>query len=316
MQDLDHNEDRLRGTYDFPFEFHHIDQAHPRYVMSYHWHVEYEIIRILEGSLTVTLDEKSFIATAGDIIFVHSGILHSGIPDNCLYQCIVFDGNVFLKNNSVCAGYMQKIIHQEILIYHHFTPKHIEICNTINSLFDSLWKREPGYELLEMAEDMPTAEIAARLEEQMAEGMHIVSVRKVEDGKAGKAMALVAAADYLVEFRPGKEPSIDWKGQVKEFLAQPEIKVTKQTKRSEKEIDLRPNIYKMEVRENGFFYMLASASSNYTKPEMVTNTFFHWLGEELPEFAFTVKRLEMYADEGENASPRFVTLESLGEEIE
>ena len=34
----------------------------------------------------------------------------------------------------------------------------------------------------------------------MAEGMHIVSVRKVEDGKAGKAMALVAAADYLVEF--------------------------------------------------------------------------------------------------------------------
>ena len=56
---------------------------------------------------------------------------------------------------------------------------------------------------LEMAEDMSTAEIAARLDEQMAEGMHIVSVRKVEDGKAGKAMALVAAADYLVEFRAG-----------------------------------------------------------------------------------------------------------------
>ena len=45
--------------------------------------------------------------------------------------------------------------------------------------------------------------------------------------------------------RPGKEPSIDWKSRVKEFLAQPEIKVTKQTKRSEKEIDLRPNIYKI-----------------------------------------------------------------------
>ena len=163
---------------------------------------------------------------------------------------------------------------------------------------------------------MATSEIAARLDEQMAEGMHIVSVRKVEDGKAGKAMALVAAADYLVEFRLGREPSIEWKSRVEEFLAQPEIKVTKQTKRSEKEIDLRPNIYKMEVREKGFFYMLASASSNYTKPELVTNTFFKWLGEELPEFAFTVKRLEMYADQGENASPRFVTLESLGEEIE
>ena len=60
MHDLNHNEDRPRGTYEFPFEFHHIDHTHPRYVMSYHWHVEYEIIRILEGSLTVTLDEKNY----------------------------------------------------------------------------------------------------------------------------------------------------------------------------------------------------------------------------------------------------------------
>ena len=71
MHDLNHNEDRPRGTYEFPFEFHHIDHTHPRYVMSYHWHVEYEIIRILEGSLTVTLDEKSFTAVKNDVIFVH-----------------------------------------------------------------------------------------------------------------------------------------------------------------------------------------------------------------------------------------------------
>ena len=68
MHYLDHNEDRPRGTYEFPFEFHHIDHTHPRYVMSYHWHVEYEIIRILEGSLTVTLDEKSFTAVKNDVI--------------------------------------------------------------------------------------------------------------------------------------------------------------------------------------------------------------------------------------------------------
>ena len=147
MHDLDHNEDRLRGTYEFPFEFHHIEPNHPRYVMSYHWHVEYEIIRILKGSLSVTLDEKSFTATAGDIIFIHSGILHSGIPEDCVYQCIVFDGNTFLKYNSVCSTYMQKIIHQEILIYHHFTPASEEICATVNSIFDALWMRPSGYEM-------------------------------------------------------------------------------------------------------------------------------------------------------------------------
>ena len=118
MHDLGRNEDRLRGTYEFPFEFHHIDSTHPRYVMSYHWHVECEIMRVLQGTLTVTLDEKSFTAKAGDVIFVNSGVLHSGIPQDCIYQCIVFDMNMFLKFNSVCTEYMQKISHQELLIYH------------------------------------------------------------------------------------------------------------------------------------------------------------------------------------------------------
>ena len=145
MQDLDHNEDRLRGTYDFPFEFHHIDQAHPRYVMSYHWHVEYEIIRILSGEFTVTLDEKSFKATQGDVIFVHSGILHSGIPVNCVYQCIVFDMNVFLKLNSVCADYIQKIVHQDILIFHHFDNRYPDILGIVNSLFHAMEEKKTGY---------------------------------------------------------------------------------------------------------------------------------------------------------------------------
>ena len=148
MHDLDHNEDRPRGTYDFPFEFHHVESSHPSYVMSYHWHVEYEIIRILKGTLAVTLDEKSFTAVPGDVIFVHSGILHSGIPSDCIYQCLVFDGNLFLKHNSVCAGYMQKVIHQDILIYHHFTEKYPEIQSVLNSIFDAMWKKNPGYELI------------------------------------------------------------------------------------------------------------------------------------------------------------------------
>ena len=148
MHDLGRNEDRLRGTYEFPFEFHHIDSTHPRYVMSYHWHVECEIMRILQGTLTVTLDEKSFTAKAGDVIFVNSGVLHSGIPHDCIYQCIVFDMNMFLKFNSVCTEYMQKISHQELLIYHHFTEKHPDIQRSVNSLFDSFWQKKPGYELV------------------------------------------------------------------------------------------------------------------------------------------------------------------------
>lgn len=148
MHDLDRNEDRRRGTYEFPFEFHHVEPDHPQYVMSYHWHIEYEVIRILKGTLTVTLDEKSFTAHSGDVIFVHSGILHSGIPDNCVYQCLVFDMNLFLKQNSVCAEYMQNIVHQKVMIYHHFTEKQPAVLEIINSIFDAIARREPGFEMI------------------------------------------------------------------------------------------------------------------------------------------------------------------------
>ena len=150
----------------------------------------------------------------------------------------------------------------------------------------------------------------------MVEGVRVISTRQVEDGKAGKAMSLVAAADYYVEFRPGKEPEVSWKDKINDFLAQPEIKVMKKTKRSEKEIDIRPFIYKMELQGDKIFMMLASASANYTKPELVTDTFFAWLGAELPDFAYTIKRLEVYADKGTEDNHKFVTLESLGEEVE
>lgn len=65
MQYYNYSENKQRGTFDFPFELYHVDSSHARYVMSYHWHVEYEIIRILEGSLHVTMDEKDFIAEPG-----------------------------------------------------------------------------------------------------------------------------------------------------------------------------------------------------------------------------------------------------------
>ena len=51
---------------------------------------------------------------------------------------------------------------------------------------------------VEFTETIPTKEIVKRLNSTMAEGMEVLSARQVEDGKASKAMSLVAAADYYV----------------------------------------------------------------------------------------------------------------------
>lgn len=169
---------------------------------------------------------------------------------------------------------------------------------------------------MELTEKVPTAEIEDRLNAVMVEGITISSARQVEDGKASTAMALVAAADYFVAFRPGKEPCGNWQEKLADFLAQKEITVTKKTKRSEKTVDIRPFIYQMEACDSGVFMQLASASSNYTKPELVMDTFVRWLDQEPQEFAYMIERREVYADAGEDKNPRFLPLEALGEKVE
>ena len=83
MKYMSYREDKKHGTFDFPIEFYHVGPTHPRYEMSYHWHIEYEIIRILKGRFLMTISEEEFLAKEGDIIFVKGGLLHGGIPKNC-----------------------------------------------------------------------------------------------------------------------------------------------------------------------------------------------------------------------------------------
>ena len=70
MHYLDYNEKKQHGTPDFPIEYYHVDEHHPRYNMPFHCHKELEIIRILEGILYLKLDDEELEAKAGDIIFI------------------------------------------------------------------------------------------------------------------------------------------------------------------------------------------------------------------------------------------------------
>ena len=47
MQYINYRESRQRGTVDFPLEYHHVSPSHPQYEMALHWHVEFELIRVL-----------------------------------------------------------------------------------------------------------------------------------------------------------------------------------------------------------------------------------------------------------------------------
>ena len=57
---------------------------------------------------------------------------------------------------------------------------------------------------MEIKSPMPSKEAVKRLNQTMVEGMEVLSFRKIPDGKANAAMALVAAADYQVRFQIGR----------------------------------------------------------------------------------------------------------------
>ena len=147
MQFLDYNENKQRGTYEFPFEFHHVDQYHPQYIMSYHWHMEFELIRILKGEFKITINEEEIKAYEGDFLFISGSTLHAGIPYACVYECIVFDLNAFSKYNTQVQKMIQDIIDQKISIFHHFSKSQKELHQVVWTVFDAMKKKHFGYEL-------------------------------------------------------------------------------------------------------------------------------------------------------------------------
>ena len=123
MHYLDYHEQIPHRTGDFPLDYYYVDESFPRYRMTMHWHKETEIIRVRSGQMRLFLDDGELLAGAGDLLTVGGGVIHGGEPENCVYECIVFDpqalspgiescrqalrpllrNNIFLKNRSIEA---------------------------------------------------------------------------------------------------------------------------------------------------------------------------------------------------------------------
>ena len=152
------------------------------------------------------------------------------------------------------------------------------------------------------------------LNKVMVEGMEVVSFKLLPEN-VKNAMSSVAAADYFVNFREGYAPE-NWEEKFAEFLKKEEMLIVKKTKRSEAKVDLKPMLYKTELKDGGIFMQVACGSVNNLKPELVMEAFSKDAGIELAPFALEVCRLEVYADLGDETTKKIVPLEELGEDIE
>ena len=147
MKYIKYREAKEHGTFEFPMEFYHVGPAHPRYEMSYHWHIEYEVIRVLKGELLMTIGEDEFTAKSGDIIFIKGGLLHGGIPKNCLYECIVYNLDSLMTASPAGERLLKKVSSNSIEIYDHFPSGDRELLRITDRMFGHMKTRAEGHEL-------------------------------------------------------------------------------------------------------------------------------------------------------------------------
>lgn len=165
-------------------------------------------------------------------------------------------------------------------------------------------------------------EMRERLQTVMVEGIDILQVQLLSRD-AKNAMASVAAASYLVTFRPGTPLPDSWPEKLTAFWGQEKIPVVKKTKKGEKEIDLKESIYDLHVSADfhrgvlspqdglefpedgsaGIHMLLNASSGGNIKPSFVLEHFFASLDRELPPYALMVHRLELYRREEERLVP-------------
>lgn len=165
------------------------------------------------------------------------------------------------------------------------------------------------------SEELSSEELVCRLDHEMAEGFRVVGARKVPEGRKHNAMALTAAASYRVTFEEGCGLTAE---DLEGFYAQPKILVEKESKSGPKTVDIRPGIYELTAEEGESFsciMLLAASSADHVRPKMVVKALAAHLGKDLRPYSYTVHKIQVYAAGCQDGDPRFVPLESLGEEI-
>ncbi|MBE5782091.1 MAG: AraC family transcriptional regulator [Clostridiales bacterium] len=139
------HESLQRGSPDFPLEYYLLNQQHSRYEMSFHWHEEIELLRVISGVFTLSMDETTYSLAPGDVAFIPSGCLHGGVPENAVYECVVFDMRFLLKTGDACRRFVGDVLHRRIAVTPVF-PAGSEAAQAVSPLFDALREKRIGCE--------------------------------------------------------------------------------------------------------------------------------------------------------------------------
>ena len=155
---------------------------------------------------------------------------------------------------------------------------------------------------MEVNSTLSTKEAIERINEQYVEGVKVLSYKLLPDN-AKNAMAVMSAADYFVY------TDIFTDDDITGFINQDSINVIKKTKKSEKEVDIKPLIYSIKKEDNGIFIKLAQGSAQNLKPELVVTALENFTQKS--DTSYIYERLDMYCTE----DGKLISLDNIGSDI-
>lgn len=164
-----------------------------------------------------------------------------------------------------------------------------------------------------LPEDKSLSELVEYLNEFMTDEIFVTEIEIMPEGFKN-SMSLLRTADYMiVEKEKGILPK-NYKEAWLSFMEQPQILVTKKSKKTEQEIDIKENILlsafslselaektgeeygalHCQYEGEAIYMQLTSGSSDSVKPDLVLDAFYRFCHVERPAHMLQIHRLQMH----------------------
>lgn len=121
-------ESKQRGSFLFPFELYHTEDATGSFYVSSHWHPDIEIIDLQKGRICLTIDGVSQSVDAGTVIFINREEIHGLYAET---RGICYDASVFpveflsFSSMDYCQQqYLLPLIQKKLVFPRFLTPEH------------------------------------------------------------------------------------------------------------------------------------------------------------------------------------------------
>lgn len=168
---------------------------------------------------------------------------------------------------------------------------------------------EGEYFDIEMTESVNVDTIISHLNNEMADGINIISVRELPEA-AANCMSCVFAAKYNITIKDNIELPSDYINIFNDFFGQSTIMVNKPKKKGGGfiNIDLKEFIYSYNISDRTMTFTVNASSSDNIRPSFIAELFLNLVNISPNSLMYNIHRVDILGRIGEDDNYKLVSL--------